>query len=374
MVETITPVVHGGRGRWLAAWAAHAAAASAVGAAFGGLLAGIGALLGAPWGRAGAAAVAIAATAYGLGELVDLRLPVPQLRRQVPDWWRSFFGPTTAALLYGAGLGIGFLTFLAHGTLVVVALAALASGRPLLGAVALGAFGLARGLGALAGGRVGRDDDGRALVDRLAGRPEWPRRLTNGLALVAVGVAAAVAATRSQGGWSALAVAVIALAFAWSSAAKLVAPARWRRALQARRLPVRLERAAAWAVPLAEVGVPILAIVGMRRAASLWALGLLVVFSAEIVRARLLLGRELGCGCFGERRPLQAWAQLVRNGALAAVAGVGAAGATDGAFAWSPGVPEAADRLPAALALAGLWVAIWTAWRSARWLRLGGRR
>ena len=36
-----------------------------------------------------------------------------------------------AAFLYGVGLGVGFLTYLTHGTLVVVAVAAVASGRPL---------------------------------------------------------------------------------------------------------------------------------------------------------------------------------------------------------------------------------------------------
>jgi len=54
------------------------------------------------------------------GELTPVSVPVAQLRRQVPEWWRTFFGRRVASVLYGAGLGVGFLTYLSHGTLVVV--------------------------------------------------------------------------------------------------------------------------------------------------------------------------------------------------------------------------------------------------------------
>ncbi len=59
MVETITPVVHGGnRNRWVVSVLVHAAGATATAAVFGSLLAAAGALLGAPWGVPGVALVA----------------------------------------------------------------------------------------------------------------------------------------------------------------------------------------------------------------------------------------------------------------------------------------------------------------------------
>ena len=147
MVETITPVVHGGRGRrWVALLALHAAGATAAAAAFGAVLAALGVLLDTPW-DAGMAVVAALAAVY-LAEAIGARIPVPQLRRQVPNWWRSFFPFGVASFLYGVGLGAGFFTYLTRGTLVVVSAVAFVSGDPLVGALALAPFGLARGLSA----------------------------------------------------------------------------------------------------------------------------------------------------------------------------------------------------------------------------------
>ena len=190
MVETITPVVHGGnRNRWVVSVIVHAAGATAAAAVFGSLLAVAGALLGAPWGGPGVALVAASAGLYVAREL-GVAVPVPQLRRHVPDWWRTFFPPHIAAFLYGVGLGPGILTYLGHGTLVVVSVAAVASGYPLVGAVLLAPFGLARGLGPVLAFGVRSPGDGAALVERLersASRGRW--RLVNGVALVAVLVA-----------------------------------------------------------------------------------------------------------------------------------------------------------------------------------------
>src|SRR5512134_2076601 len=134
MVETITPVVHGGRrSRWARFLVLHVAGAMAAAAAFGAILGGAGALLGAPWGAAGLGLVAALAALYLAREVFGLRVPVPQLRRQVPDWWRTYFPFGPASFLYGIGLGVGFLTYLSHGTLVVISAAAVASGRPSAG-------------------------------------------------------------------------------------------------------------------------------------------------------------------------------------------------------------------------------------------------
>src|SRR5918996_92408 len=115
MVETITPVVHGGRTRrWALALALHVVGAGIAAAAFGAVLGAAGMALGAPWGAAGFVAIGALGVLYLTREAFGVRVPVPQLRRQVPDWWRTFFGFETAALLYGMGLGIGFVGRLAR--------------------------------------------------------------------------------------------------------------------------------------------------------------------------------------------------------------------------------------------------------------------
>src|SRR5437588_9002370 len=142
MVQTIIPVVHGGRrARWMGSVAAHAVGTTVSAAALGALLGGIGALAGAPWGRAGAIVVAGVAVVYAVRELFRVPIPLPNLHRQVPEWWRTFFSPPVTSFLYGLGLGVGFLTYLSFGTLVAVVAVAVASGRPLAGLVAMVPFG-----------------------------------------------------------------------------------------------------------------------------------------------------------------------------------------------------------------------------------------
>ncbi len=111
MVETITPVVYGGRARWAAALALHVAGCDRDRRPVRG---------GARRGRHGArGAVGPRGMrrpgvggrgATRIGELPRVTASVPQLRRQVPDWWREFFSWPIAAVLYGAGLGVGFFT------------------------------------------------------------------------------------------------------------------------------------------------------------------------------------------------------------------------------------------------------------------------
>lgn len=198
MVETIAPVVHGGRSQsYYRAVAAHVAGAAASAAALGFVLGLVGLAIGAPYGAAaelGAGAglaIATLALAYAARELLDLPIPLPDLDRQVPDWWRTFYSPGTAALLYGMGLGVGFLTYLSFGTLVPVAGAAIAYGDPVLGAAIVAPFGAARGLSVLIAGGAGRSPE------EVSG---WLRRrgsrriasLVNGLLLVAIAGAALI--------------------------------------------------------------------------------------------------------------------------------------------------------------------------------------
>src|SRR5437870_1998824 len=168
MVETINPVVYGdaknSRSRYLTALGLHVVGATTAAAIFGAALGGIGSLLDAPWGAAGVLAVALSAGLYLLREALGVPVPLLEARRQVPDWWRTFFSRNVTAFLYGAGVGIGFLTYLGHGTLLVVSTAALASGRPLVGALLVVPFGLAR---ALSVGIGARTSDPAMLVNAL---------------------------------------------------------------------------------------------------------------------------------------------------------------------------------------------------------------
>jgi hypothetical protein len=192
MVETIAPVVYGrARSRYWLSVCAHACAATGAAGAVGAVLGTVGRLAGAPWGSAGLAALAAIAALYGLAELTGVSLPAPRSRRQVPDWWRTFFSLPVAAALYGAGLGVGLLTFLRHATFLVVAAAAVAGGDPVVGAALCAPFGLARGLSVAIGATA---DQGSAVGRLEALEATGVVGVANGVALTVIGATAALAA------------------------------------------------------------------------------------------------------------------------------------------------------------------------------------
>ena len=362
MVETINPVVYGdangSRSRYRTALALHVLGATAAAAIFGAALGGVGALFGAPWDAAGVLAVAAAAGLYLVREAFGVPVPVLEARRQVPDWWRTFFSRNVTAFLYGAGVGIGFFTYLGHGTLLVVSVAALASGRPLVGGLVLAPFGFARAVAIGVGART-RDPSG--LVNRLAAfaRRGWPR-LAHGIALALVACSAALAAwTLPRGEVSAVAAAALAITFAGAAVAKAAAPRSWRRALSGYGLAPAVERFAAVAVPLAEATVPVLVLVGFAPAAGIVAVVLLALFSAAILLARSRRGDRLPCGCFGGARVRDYRAMLTRNAVLA---GVGFLSAVRAPISSTGGIaaPGREDLLPAAIVVVSLAVAAWT--------------
>jgi hypothetical protein len=196
MVDTITPVVHGGkRSRWLTSVLLHALGATVAAAAFGAVLGGLGALLAevaSPELRLGL--IAAIALVYFAREAFKLPVPIPDRHRQVPEWWRTFYSPPVAALLYGFGLGIGFFTYLLFGTFVAVSAAALLIGDPLIGIALCAPFGLARGLSVVIAAR--RDDP----VDDLSeiGATSAPR-LVNAAALASIATTAVIVLTGQ--GW-----------------------------------------------------------------------------------------------------------------------------------------------------------------------------
>ncbi|MGH2806096.1 MAG: hypothetical protein ACRDKT_02350 [Actinomycetota bacterium] len=186
MVDTIGAVVNGeGRKRaWLSA-SLHVIGATTTAGLLGIGLGIVGSLLGAPWGPIGPAVVVVFAALYLFRETLNVPVPIPQSRRQVPDWWRSFYTAPTAAFMFGAGLGIGFLTFLSYGTFVVVAAAAVVSGDPVVGAVLCGPFGLARS--AAVAVTAHRKIEVRPFTHRLEALAETPvGRVVNATSLAAV--------------------------------------------------------------------------------------------------------------------------------------------------------------------------------------------
>lgn len=374
MVETISPVVHGGHARWLATLALHTLGATGTAALFGAALGWIGRALGAPWQRPGLLALATVSALYAVGALTRLRVPVPQLRRQVPDWWRTFFGRSFAAMLYGAGLGIGFLTYLSTGTLVVVAFAAAASGRPVIGAIVMGPFGLVRGLSAIVSWRSTSQEQSRALVDRLVAAPGSARRTAISIVLGLIAFAAVAASIRvAAGSWSTLAAAALASVFSWAAVSKVAGRRRWLRALGAHGMSPTLERIVAWAVPVAEAFVPVLVVVGLPIEAALWSATLVTAFSLALVGARRRLGDRVPCGCFGGRDAVDVRAALARNLALILTAAFVFARASDAPLISWPGVPGAGDVLPLTLTVGALAGSALVAWRASAWLASGRR-
>jgi hypothetical protein len=353
MVETITPVVHGGsRRRWAGTLALHVLGAGVAAAAVGAALGTAGGLLGAPWGLVGPVIVSTVAVLYLAREAFGLPVPVLEARRQVPQWWREAFSPGTAGFLYGLGLGVGFATHLGHGTLVAVALAAVAAGDPVAGAAAMVAFGIARSLAVAVAWPARNGTAAKALaggLERVAVGPV--PALANGLALAAVAIAAAWTAGSVPSQRPGVAPALLlAGAFGWAAAAKAFRPAVWRGAVAAHDLTGPMSRAAVVAVPLAEAAVVALVLAGSIRMAAVAALALVLAFSAALVRLRRRVGEMVPCGCFGSSRRRSVRVLLLRNLALGIIAAAALAG-PDRLDGLRP--PTGAELLPAALVAAG---------------------
>jgi hypothetical protein len=315
--------------------------------------------------------VAATAAVYAARELAGLPVPVPERRRQVPEWWRTFFSPDAAAFLYGLGLGIGFLTFLRYGTLVVVAVAALASGDPVAGAALVLPFGLARALSVVVAAEARDAGDVSRVVGRLEAMAETSLpRLANGGASLAVAATAALAATRVQvgtpGPWAA---AALAAAFALAGLAKVARLREWREAVAAYRLGSPLRALAVPAVPAAELAVPALVLASRPVAAAWLAVGLLAAFTAALGRARATLGNRVPCGCFGRRRARPFRVLVARNAALAVLAGVVALTAPPVDLLPALRGPRGGEAVPAVLVGVGLALAGWMVRRAADLLR-----
>jgi hypothetical protein len=83
-----------------------------------------------------------------IGGLRDLRLiwfHLPQPARQVPRGWLEAFGPRKTGFLWGLAIGLAYSTMIQYSLYYVVALWVIAMADPLLGAAALGVYGLTQG-------------------------------------------------------------------------------------------------------------------------------------------------------------------------------------------------------------------------------------
>jgi cytochrome c biogenesis protein CcdA len=194
MVETVAPVVYGDkRSRYRFALFLHVIAATLAAGVVGAVAGTIGLVLGAPWGTAGLIAVGAVAALYAFREVSGVPIPVPDRHKQVPLWWRTFYSPPVAGMLYGLGIGVGYLTFLSFGTYVAVTVAAAATGNVLLGAALTAPFGFGRGLSvAIANWRAGTEErpSGIDKVDALS-ETRWPKA-ANALVLGVIVVAASI--------------------------------------------------------------------------------------------------------------------------------------------------------------------------------------
>ena len=178
MVETITSDVCGSRRRQAGALLFFALGALTASAC-------VGAVLGLAGSRIGAWALPFAALFALVGAAREggfTRVPLPQSRRQVPEPWRFTLPLPAWAAGYGAGLGLGFLTYQPVATFWVACAAAVALGRPLAGAVCFAAYGVGRSL--LLFLPLRRGSDATAIVEALAGRRRGVLRV-NAVALLA---------------------------------------------------------------------------------------------------------------------------------------------------------------------------------------------
>jgi cytochrome c biogenesis protein CcdA len=151
MVGTILPMVHEERSdnrHELSVWL-HALGCVIGSICMGTLLGAGGALI--PWSLIGHSqqiviplVTGLVSLAYGARELDLLRIPCPQLHRQVPAGWRYRLPRRAVATLYGVVLGFGFATRIPVSTLYAAATWAFLRGDPVLAALIMIPFGIGR--------------------------------------------------------------------------------------------------------------------------------------------------------------------------------------------------------------------------------------
>lgn len=116
-------------------------------------------------------------------------------------------------------------------------------------------------------------------------------------------------------------ISVLSVVFAWSGLTKILRPQRWRQDLRVYRLPWPLRALGFLVLPWAELSIGGLTLAGYPRVAAWLAVILLAIFSAAIVRARIVVGsNRLACGCFTGNAVHDYRVMLLRNGVLIGLA------------------------------------------------------
>jgi len=165
--------------------------------------------------------------------------------------------------------------------------------------------------------------------------------------------------------------AVLSVVFAWSACAKLLRVQEWFAALAAYRLPGPLERTARVAVPVVELLVPTLFVVGNVRAGAALVVALVGTFSLAVLRARSLEGDRVPCGCFGRAKVRDYRLLLVRNSILGALAAALLLAGEDVALFDGVGAPNSSEFVPVTLSVMGLLAAGWAVWAAGSSFRKG---
>lgn len=148
MVGTILPIVYGERKRsgWSVTLAAHLVAYVLGAAALGLALGMLAALSPSVVREAIWWILPLAALSYALHESGLMRLPMPELRRQVSGGLRFRLPGPVLGAIYGLELGAGITTYIPATAFYVVLLWIWATAHPVQGALVLAAFGLGRAL------------------------------------------------------------------------------------------------------------------------------------------------------------------------------------------------------------------------------------
>ena len=160
-----------------------------------------------------------------------------------------------------------------------------------------------------------------------------------------------------------IAVLLLAAAFMWAAAAKFFAFPRWKAVIARYGLPAPIDRIAVPLVPVAELAIAIVMLFISARVGAAAAVGALALFSLAVLRARSINGDRLPCGCFGGTEERHYQTMIWRNTGLGVLAAVVLLARDEPAAIGTPASPEGAELLPAALAVFGGIVVLWTAWQ-----------
>jgi hypothetical protein len=133
------------RRQWLVSVVVYTAAGTLASVAVGSGLGGLGALFSERVGIREQWLAALVIGFLGVLKLIGVqRIPLPQWRRQTPEFWRFNVPMPVTAALWGLDLGLVFTTWLTYPGPWFLAAIALVGGSPAFGAVLFGAHWLGR--------------------------------------------------------------------------------------------------------------------------------------------------------------------------------------------------------------------------------------